>query len=352
MIIDVVKVFIPSTLAFIIGIILSSIISHYLYKYRLWKKKAGKIDMQGNATLVFNELHKEKEISTPRMGGLIIWLSTLITVALLWFIGHLFPTALAQKLDILSRNQTWIPLLSLMFGGIVGFIDDLLEVRGIGGLSLKKRLLVVTIISFLSALWFYFKLDVTGIGTPFFGELYLGWLFIPFFMLVTLALYSGGIIDGVDGLAGGVFAIMFSAYAGIAFYLQQINLAAFCAVVVGGILAFLWFNIPPARYYMSETGTMALTITLAIVAFMTDTLGEGHGVIVLPIIAFPLLFTSLSAVIQVLSKKFRNGKKVFLVAPFHHHLEARGWPTYKITMRYWIISLVCAVVGVTIALIG
>ncbi|MEK9184608.1 MAG: hypothetical protein AAB866_00370, partial [Patescibacteria group bacterium] len=201
-------------------------------------------------------------------------------------------------------------------------------------------------------LWFYFKLDVTGVGMPFSDELFLGWLFIPFFMLVTLALYSGGIIDGVDGLAGGVFAVMFSAYASIAFYLNQINLAVFCAVVVGGILAFLWFNIPPARYYMSETGTMALTITLAIVAFMTDTLGEGHGIIVLPVIALPLLFTSLSAIIQILSKKFRNGKKVFLVAPFHHHLEAKGWPTYKITMRYWIISVVCAIVGVTIALIG
>ena len=352
MIIDVVKVFIPTTLTFIIGIILSSIISNYLYKYKLWKKKAGKIDMQGNATLVFNELHKDKEISTPRMGGIIIWFSVLITTLFLWSMGHLFPNSITSKLDFLSRNQTWIPLLTLIFGGIIGLIDDMFEVKGIGGLSLKKRLVVVAIISLLSALWFYFKLDVTGIGTPHFGEIFLGWLFIPFFMLVTLAIYSGGIIDGVDGLAGGVFAVMFSAYASIAFYLNQINLAAFCAVVVGGILAFLWFNIPPARYYMSETGTMALTITLSIVAFMTDTLGEGHGIIVLPIIALPLLFTSLSAIIQVFSKKFRNGKRVFLVAPFHHHLEAKGWPTYKITMRYWIISVICAIVGVTIALIG
>ncbi|MEK9184798.1 MAG: hypothetical protein AAB866_01365, partial [Patescibacteria group bacterium] len=151
MIIDVVKVFIPTTLTFIIGIALSSIISNYLYKYKLWKKKAGKIDMQGNATLVFNELHKDKEISTPRMGGIIIWSSVLITTLLLWSIGHLFPNSITSKLDFLSRNQTWIPLLTLMFGGIIGLIDDMFEVRGIGGLSLKKRLVVVAIISLLSA---------------------------------------------------------------------------------------------------------------------------------------------------------------------------------------------------------
>jgi len=358
MIIDIVKVFIPSTLAFIIGIILSFVVSHYLYKYKLWKKKVGKVDSQGNATVIFNELHKEKEVGTPRMGGIIIWLSVLITTGFLWTIAKIIPTNLTEKLDILSRNQTWIPLLTLILGALVGLIDDFFEIKGTvgsrlaGGLSLKKRLAVVTVVSLLCALWFYFKLGVTGIGMPYIGQIHFGWLFIPFFILVTLALYSGGVIDGIDGLAGGIFAIMFSAYAGIAFYLHQINLASFCAVVVGGTLAFLWFNIPPARFYMSETGSMALTITLAVVAFMTDSLGGGHGIIVLPIIAFPLLMTTVSVIIQVLSKKFRNGKKVFMVAPVHHHFEAKGWPSYKVTMRYWVISLVCAIVGITIALIG
>ena len=357
MIIDVVKVFIPSTLAFIIGMALSFVVSHYLYKYKLWKKKAGKVDAQGNATVVFNELHKEKETGTPRMGGIIIWLSTFITIVLIWCVAEIFPTDITEKLNLLSRDQTWIPLLALMLGALVGLIDDFFEIKGVtgshlaGGLSLKKRLFVVTLIALLCGLWFYFKLDVTGIAIPYFGMIDLGWLFIPFFIFVTLALYSGGVIDGIDGLAGGIFAIMFSAYAAIAFYLHQINLAAFCAVVVGGTLAFLWFNIPPARYYMSETGSMALTITLAIVAFMTDTLGGGHGIIVLPIIAFPLLLTSASVIIQLLSKKFRNGKKVFMVAPIHHHFEALGWPAYKVTMRYWVISLICAIIGITIAMI-
>ena len=144
---------------------------------------------------------------------------------------------------------------------------------------------------------------------------------------------------------------MFAAYGGIAFYQQQIDLAAFCATIAGGILAFLWFNIPPARFYMTETGTMGLTITLTVVAFMTDTLGGGYGLLVLPIIALPLVITVLSNIIQIASKKFR-GKKVFLVAPLHHHFEAIGWPSYKVTMRYWVFSLVCAILGISLALIG
>lgn len=356
MVIDIIKIFIPATLSFIFGIGLAFILNHYLYKYKMWKKKSGKVALDGKATVIFNELHKEKEVGTPRMGGIIIWLGSCITIIILWLFALMYPDSFAVKLDLLSRNQTWIPLLTLVLGGLVGMVDDLMEIRGVsshiaGGLSLKKRLVIVGGVALLCALWFYYKLEITGIGL--FGGSFLdmGILFIPFFVLITIALYSGGVIDGIDGLAGGIFATMFLAYAGIAFAHNQINLAAFCAVVAGSTLAFLWFNIPPARFYMSETGTMALTITLAVVAFMTDHLGEGHGIIVLPIIAFPLLITSLSVIIQILSKKFR-GKKVFLVAPIHHHFEAKGWPSYKVTMRFWVIALMCAVVGMTLGLVG
>jgi phospho-N-acetylmuramoyl-pentapeptide-transferase len=164
--------------------------------------------------------------------------------------------------------------------------------------------------------------------------------------MVMLFLFSSGIIDGVDGLSGGVFAAIFAAYTGIAFFQNQIDLAAFCAVIVGGILAFLWFNIPPARFYMTETGVLGLTTTLTVVAFLT---GE---VVVLPIIALPLFATVISNLIQVFSKKLRNGKKVFLVAPIHHHFEAMGWPSYKVTMRYWVISVIFAIMGMVIALIS
>ena len=167
-----------------------------------------------------------------------------------------------------------------------------------------------------------------------------------------MALYASGVIDGIDGLSGGIFASTFAAYAGIAFYQQQYDLAAFCATVLGGILAFLWFNIPPARYYLSDTGTMGLTLALGVVAFMTDSLGGGYGVAVLPVVALPLVITVASDIIQILSKKLRNGKKVFLVAPLHNHFIAKGWPPYKVTMRYWIFAAMCAVLGIVIALIS
>jgi phospho-N-acetylmuramoyl-pentapeptide-transferase len=164
-------------------------------------------------------------------------------------------------------------------------------------------------------------------------------------------MYSGGVIDGVDGLAGGVFAVAFGAYTIIAYSNNQIDLAAFCALIVGSILSFLWFNIPPARFYMSETGSMALTITLTTVALMTDQLGEGVGLIVLPIIALPLVLTVLSVMIQLISKKIRKGKKIFYSTPIHHHFEALGWPSYKVTMRYWIFSVISATLGVILSLI-
>ncbi len=355
MIIDTVKVIAPAIIAFSIGIGITPFLTEYLYKNKMWKKRAGKIAMDGKEAEVFNSLHKEKEVGTPRMGGVVIWLSATLTIVGIWIIAKLAPSDLTSKIDFLSRNQTWIPFFTLIIGSLIGLFDDFLEVQNSssnnnGGLSLKKRLLAVIILGLLAGSWFYFKLDITGINLPVFGILNLGWLFVPFFALVTLVIYSGGIIDGIDGLAGGVFAIMFSAYATIAFFLEQINLAAFCAMLSGAILAFLWFNIPPARFYMSETGTMGLTLTLSVVAFMTDTLGNGYGILILPIVAFPLIATSFSNIIQIASKKFR-GKKIFLVAPIHHHFEALGWPAYKVTMRFWVISVIFALIGVIPALI-
>ncbi len=351
-IIDVIKVFTPATLAFFIGIIITPFISHFLYTHHMWKKKAGKKGLGdgGKDTPLFNELHKGKEVGTPKMGGVIIWISALLTIVFLWVLANIYPTFITEKLSFLSRDQTWLPLFTLLVGAIIGLIDDYFEVSGksdyfSGGLSLAKRLTVVFAVSVAGAWWFYEKLEVSSVIVPFVGIFDIGLLFIPFFILVMLGVYSSGVIDGIDGLAGGVFAVIFSAYGVIAFSQSQINLAAFCFVIVGGLLAFLWFNIPPARFYMSETGSMSLTMTLGVVAFLTE------QVILLPLIAFPLLVTTTSNIIQVASKKLR-GKKVFLIAPIHHHFEAKGWPGYKVTMRYWIISIVAGILGIIIALIG
>lgn len=356
MIVDVVKVILPSILAFIVGMMITPPISSYLYKNQMWKKKAKKFAVDGHGSPIFDStLDKERLTQTPRLGGLVIIISSFLVGFLIWLIARMFPTELLEKIEFISRNQTWVPFATFLVGGIVGFIDDILEVRGngthiSGGLSLKIRLIIVATVGLLISSWFFIKLDVDTLNLPFLGEVFLGWTIIPLYTLIIMGIYAGGIIDGIDGLAGGVFSIMFTAYAVIAFDLNQINLASFIMLIVGSILAFLWHNVPPARFYMSETGSMALTMTLAVVAFMTDSIGGGQGIAVLPIIALPLLVTVLSTSIQVLSKKFRNGKKIFLVAPLHHHFEAKGWPPYKVTMRYWISSVICAATGVIIAL--
>ena len=187
---------------------------------------------------------------------------------------------------------------------------------------------------------------MNSIHIPFGGEIYLGILIIPVFIVVALATFSGGVIDGIDGLSGGVLAAIFAAYAAIAFANNQIDLAAFSGVLSGAILAFLWFNIPPARFYMGETGMMGLTITLATLAFLTNT------VLILPIVALPLVITSGSVILQTLSKRWRNGKRLFRLAPIHHHFEALGWPSYKVTMRFWVLSVMFAIIGIILAIIS
>ncbi|MBI2100919.1 MAG: hypothetical protein HYT47_02785 [Candidatus Vogelbacteria bacterium] len=351
-IVNLFKVFAPSTFAFFIGLAITPWLTHYLYKYQLWKKQAGKIAPDGRATPIFNQLHKEREVGTPRLGGVIIWVSATLTVFGFWLISWFWPTPLFVKLNFLSRNQTWLPLFTLLVGSIVGLLDDILEIRGWrsagggGGLPFRKRLILVTLLGLVGAWWFYYKLGLSAIDIPFWGELTIGWLIIPLFVATMIILFSSSVIDGLDGLAGGVMAIIFGAYAGIAFFQNQIDLAALAAVVTGSILAFLWFNIPPARFYMSETGILGLTTTLTILAFLTE------SVVVLPLIALPLFATVVVNVIQLGSKKFRQGKKVFLAAPLHHHFEALGWPPAKVVMRYWVISIIAAIIGMIITLVG
>ncbi len=349
---DLIKVFIPATASFAVGILFAPLLTHYLYKYRVWKKVVGKTALDGSVAVEFEKLRTTAETTTPRMGGILIWVSVMVVTVGTWMLAQFFPSPLTEKLDFLSRSQTWIPLFTLLAGAGMGFVNDLLDIQPSGerGIRLRTRLLFVTLISLFIGWWFYAKLGVVAIGIPADGTLMLGAFIIPLFILITIGLYAGGVIDGIDGLAGGVLSSAFMAYAGIAYFQNQIDMAAFSATVSGALLAFLWFNIPPARFWMTETGTMGLTMTLAVVAFMTDTLGNGYGIAALPIIAFPLLITVLSNIIQITSKKLR-GKKIFRIAPLHHHFEAIGWPSYKVTMRYWIISIVCAIVGMTVALL-
>lgn len=347
---EAIRVIIPATLSFIFGMAFTPVITHYLYKHKAWKKHSGKKALDGSTAEEFNRLHIEHEVRAPRMGGIVIWASALLTVGTLALLARILPSTASWELDFLSRSQTWVPLSALLVGALAGLIDDLLIIRPEGnGLALRYRLIVVVALSALIGWWFWAKLGVVAINIPFGAPLFLGALIIPFFVLMSLGLFASGVIDGIDGLSGGVFASIFASYAIIAFMQEQMDLAAFCAALVGGLLAFLWFNIPPARFYMSDTGTMALTLALAVVAFMTDSLGGGVGIAVLPLIGFILVVTVLSNIAQVLSKRFL-GKKLLRVAPLHHHFEAIGWPGTKVVMRYWVFSVVLAFLGVIIAL--
>ncbi len=349
MLLNLVKIFVPTTVAFFLGLFITPFATHFFFKYKMWKKYSRNEDVSADFKLIHNE---QDELNTPRVGGIIIWVSVLAVTLLFYLISILFPSASIIKMSFLSRNQTLIPFFTLLIGSLLGLWDDLIQIYGKGKVAHDDaswriwKIFLVVIFSFLIGVWFYFKLGITSVHIPFGGEVYIGILVIPFFIIVALGTFSGGVIDGIDGLSGGVLASIFAAYAAIAFANNQIDIAAFSSVVTGSILAFLWFNIPPARFYMGETGIMGLTITLATLAFLTD------SVLVLPIVAMPLVVSSLSVIIQLLSKKYRNGKKVFRLAPIHHHFEAKGWPSYKVTMRFWILSVMFAIIGIILAVIS
>lgn len=327
-------------MASIVAMLWAPFLIDFLYKHKLWKKKGGKKAFSGEEAVVFNSLHKEREVSVPRMGGLLIFI-TVVGVAL---ISYFTP------FNFLTRSETWLPLFTLVAASLFGLFDDILVVSDLGkyvggGMSFKKRLLIVALIGLAGALWFFYKLEWDVISVPLLGQFSIGIWYIPLFVAVMVACWAGGIIDGIDGLSGGAFASIFGAFSIIAFSQGKVDLATFCAVIAGTLFAFLWFNIPPARFYMSEVGSLGLVVTISVVAFLTD------SVVVLPIIAGLLVLEVGSVIIQLLSKKFRK-KKIFLSTPIHHHFEALGWPAYKVTMRFWIIGIVLAIIGVVIKLLG
>lgn len=347
---EIIVVLVLFTLAFLLAFLLAPILARFLTRCRCWKKIVRTEAPDGSGTPLFASLHKEKEVNTPRMAGVLFWGTTLILAAVFWVLSYYSPIWF-EPFNFLSRSQTWIPLFTLVSASVLGLIDDLAVVKGWGaskmggGIKFRHRLLVVFLISLVGAYWFHYKLGWDTINLPFDGEISLGFGYVILFILVMLGLFSGSVIDGVDGLAGGAFAIFFASFTAIALAQGQFELAAFSAILVGTLCAFLWFNIPPARFYMGETGIMGLTTTMAVVAFLTNT------VLLLPLIGFILFLEIGSVILQLLSKKFRHGKKIFLIAPLHHHFEAKGWPAYQVTMRFWLITGLSAAVGLIIYLI-
>ncbi len=352
---DPFKVLLPAIVSFMIGIVLAPSIGRFLVRHELWKKKNVTKTIDGKEATISAMLHNDEKVHVPRMGGIVVWTSVFITALLFWGLSKVYPTTFTEKLVFISRNQTWLPLMAMFVGAIVGMLDDLLVVEAFGskfnsyiggGLSFPIRILAVASLGLFAGWWFYAKLGVDYVYMPFYGNLYLGGLlFILFFVVVTLATFSTGVIDGIDGLSGGVMSAVFTAYGMIAYAHGQVDIAALCFVILGGIMAFLWFNIPPALFYLTETGMLALSLSLSVIAFLTN------AVMYLPIIALPLVVTTLSVILQLVWKKVFK-RKLFLVAPLHHHFQAKGWPAHKVTMRYWIVSYMCALLGVIIVLIS
>jgi len=319
---------------FVFAMALTPILTDFLYRYKM-----GKHIRQGS-TPVFSSLHKGKE-NTPGMGGILIWVTVIIV------------TLLFNS----TRSQTWLPVFTLFCIAILGLVDDLFNVYGIGpnggGLRGRQKLIWQVAIAAVGAWWFYNKLGWgnpiihAGIHIPALGDLFIGWWFIPLFIFVIVGMSNAvNITDGLDGLSGGLLAMAYAAYAVISFSQGSYSLAAFCLTVVGALLAFLWFNIYPARFFMGDTGSLALGATLGVIAMLTNT------VIILPFIGLVFMIEIISVIVQVTYRKASGGKKVFRSAPIHHHFEALGWPETKVTMRFWVIGGVCALVGIVLALLG
>ena len=333
-----------SAAASVVAVLLTPLWSSFLYRYRLGKQ------IRTEGAPIFASLHKQKE-GTPTMGGVIIWGTVLVILLLLALGRAVFPDSFLADFYFLSRSQTLLPLGVLIFAAVLGLIDDILGILHIGpkggGLSIAQRLALFTIVAAVGAWWFFVKLEWDVLFVPFLGLVNVGWWYIPIFIFIIVATaFSTDLTDGLDGLAGGVLLIAFTSYGLIAFLQQRFDLAALCAVIAGALVAFLWFNVHPARFFMGGTGAMALGITLGVIAMLTN------AALILPLIAFIPMVESLSDIIQVSSKKLRKGKKIFLSAPIHHHFQALGWPETKVTERFWLISGVMAAIGIIIYLLG
>lgn len=319
---------------FALSMVITPIYTNVAYKHEWWKRQRTDAWSGGKAT-VYAKLHAEKhKRNIPTMAGLIFVLSIAIV------------TLTAN----LSRGETWLPLAGLIGAAIIGLADDFMNIRSIGGvagMSARLKFGLYSVLLLVGGWWFYDKLGVHSIFVPWLHQLHIGLLIIPLFWLVVIATaISVNFSDGLDGLAGGLLTSSFVTYAIIAVVEHKLALAGFCLTVVGTLLSYTWFNIYPARFFMGDVGAFALGTALGIIALQTDT------VYVLPIIGAVYVVETGSVIINRTSRKLRNGKKVFQSSPIHHHFEAIGWPETKVTMRFWILGQVAAVLGLIVFLMG
>ncbi|MFA6437446.1 MAG: phospho-N-acetylmuramoyl-pentapeptide-transferase [Candidatus Paceibacterota bacterium] len=339
---DVVRLIITVVSSFLLALFFTPLLTKLLERYGLVKY------VERENVPIFTKLHKKKE-GTPTMGGILVWGTVLLTIILFEIIGKLGKGTYLENLSFLSRQETFLPLGAMLVAALLGLVDDIFGILRIGvrksGLRVREKIILYTIVAGFCAWWFYFKLDWDLIKIPFVGSFYIGLWYIPVFIFIIVATaFSTNETDGLDGLAGGVLIVAFTALGIIAFTQNKIDLAAFCGAITGSLLAFLWYNIYPAKFFLGDTGSMGLGVTLGIIAMLTNT------ALLLPFIGFVLVFESVSVILQTGSKKI-FGRKIFISTPIHHHFEARGWHESKVTMRFWIIAGVTASIGLIIYLL-
>ncbi|HAG27697.1 TPA: phospho-N-acetylmuramoyl-pentapeptide-transferase [Patescibacteria group bacterium] len=335
-----IKIFSLTIIGFLFAIAITPLWTKLLFKYRL-----GKQIRNDGSTPLYSELHGSKA-GTPTMGGVIVWGTVVILAFTFWFLDRVIGIEQFHVLNFLTRKETLLPLGALLGAAVVGLMDDYLDIRRLGhkgrGFRFRFKIILYTAVAMIGAWWFYFKLGFDFVNIPFYGDIIIGWWFIPFFLLVTIGTsFAVNQTDGLDGLAGGVLLVAFVCFAVISFMQGRDDLTALLGVVSGALLAFLWFNVYPARFFMGDTGSMGLGVLLAIVAFLTN------SVLLLPLIGLIFVIEAGSFFIQMFWRVVFK-KKFFLSAPIHHHLEALGWPEAKVTMRFWILSSIAGIMSIII----
>ena len=319
-------------ICFILAMAFTPIYTHFAFKYKVWKKIRTDA-MTGEKAPVYYKLHAAKhKRNIPTMAGIVGVVAVTITMLTLnW-----------------SRSQTYLPVFGLVAAGGVGLLDDFINIRGnsgIAGIRGSLKMALILAVALTGALYFFFRLGYSQIHVPAVGNFEIGWLYIPLFVIVVVSTANAvNIADGLDGLAGGLLSTCFGAYSVIAFAQGNYGIAGFCLAMVGAVLAYTWFNIFPARFFMGDTGSFAFGTALGVVAMLTN------SVFILPVIAAVFVIEAGSSLVQIFSKRVFK-RKIFLSAPLHHHLEAIGWPETKVTMRLWVIGAVSAVLGMLLGLI-
>jgi phospho-N-acetylmuramoyl-pentapeptide-transferase len=333
-----IRILLLGFLGFLVSMLITPLYTTLAYNGQWWKKPRTTATT-GEKAKIFTALHaeKHKRLIPTMAGGIAVVAVALVT--------------LAFNLD---RSQTWLPLAAFVGAAGVGLLDDIINLKGSSTLtekvrlSAKMKLMLTSLVALVGGWFFYFKLDVSTIHIPIVGtDLAIGWLIIPLFVLVVVSTANAvNISDGLDGLAGGLTTTAFGVYAIIAALQGNFGIAGFCMTIVGALLSYTWFNVHPARFFMGDVGSFALGTALGVVAMLTDT------VLLLPIIGILFVAEAGSSMLQIASKRLRNGKKIFKIAPIHHHFEASGWPETKVTMRFWILGQVAGVLGLILFLLG